>query len=338
MDLHLKEFGVKCTLEYMREHLRVLCGGDDLAFSTSCPWFTMEAYYTWAKARGVYVETDHEEPRDGMDLTFFSHRLYPRSVSYSDKKIVVAGGRLDKIVSSFCFLKKKDGIVNHLLNAQRCVGLMMNLWAYEKVYDFMEPLALKLVQQHFKESGSKLTPEWSGVFRSLPNEARMLSMWRPGKDEGSFFLPQLDWFKSKGVLTPSRCEYQSSLNRPTLGPMSNAAPLYIKRTTVPKFQQRKHGARGNRSGGAKLKLVGNAIVGGPSNSNKPRRRNARRNRGRGGRGAGLVEGLITQALADLSLREQASVLLPAVLELLSSRTSISRILRARLVLQLLNST
>lgn len=241
MDIYATIHGERCPMEYMRSMLKVLCGGDDLAFSTTCPWFTITAYAEWASARGVYVESDVLEPRNAMDLTFFSHRLYPRSVSlWKDKKLVVAGGRLDKLVSSFAYIKKEKGEINYLSNAQRVVGLMMNLWAYEDVYAYLEPFASHLVYQFFLDSGRVLTPDWNGVFNSMPTEARMLTLWKGGKTEACFLPPPLKWFKSKGF------EYQSTLNRPLLSRMQSYAtpkrktfPIQTARTTVLRQTKRK---------------------------------------------------------------------------------------------------
>jgi hypothetical protein len=271
----------------------MICGGDDLAFSTKYAWFTISAYAEWAQHRGTYAESDVLEPRKSMDLTFFSHRLYPRTVKlWKDKKLVVAGGRLDKIISAFSYLKKKRGVIDYLANAQRVVGLLVNLWAYEDVFNYLEPYASHLVYQYFLESGKLLTPDWSGVFNSLPNEAKMLTLWSKGKPEGCF----LPWEKR---LPLGVKEYQSRLldevlpvlKRPPEGLMSRkyANPTY---STI-RANNNKAWAKalGQKKKVVKLRKrpVAAVVIGAPSNRKRSRRRRGPRTgrpnaSGLGGRG------------------------------------------------------
>lgn len=289
MDLWFVQYGKSCTIQELRDGLKVLCGGDDLAFSTKYSWFTIAAYADWAQHRGTFCESDVLEPRNAMHLTFCSHRLYPRSVKFwPNKKLIVAGGRLDKIVASFSYLKKRRGVVDYLANAQRVVGLLVNLWAYEHVYNYLEPYALHLVYQYFLESGKILTSDWSGVFSSLPSEAKMLTLWAKGKPEGTF-LP-----REKRLLTGVKV-YQampvnlSVLKRPPEGLMSRKYANPVFRTI--RANNNKAWAKAmspkKKVVQARKALPGPAVVIGTTTT----RKRSRRRRGRGpGRSNGSGSG------------------------------------------------
>jgi len=271
MDIYHEVHGEHCSIQYMRDNLELLCGGDDLAFSTRCPWFTITAYALWAEKRGIYVESDVLDPRNAMDLTFFSHRLYPRSVSFwKDKKIAVAGGRLDKIISSFSYLKTKDGKVDYCANAMRVASLLVNLWAYEEVFNYLEPYASHLIYQYFYDSGRVLTKEWQSIFNALPNEQRMLTMWRKGRSEGYFFPDEIKQSTSKGVH-----EYQSVLKDPHVDLMqSYATPLFKSFPAAPKKAARKSTKKGKAP--ARRVAAGTVIT---QPVARPRKRGGRKGRG-----------------------------------------------------------
>jgi len=160
----------------MRQHLKQVNGGDDLAYSTDREWFGITQLAHYVASRGMYLETNFTEPRNAMTLTFFSHNLYPRLVESRNVYVYVACGRLSKVLSAFSYLKISDGEINWLRNASRVVGLMINLWPYRAEYNILHPYLYHLVHELFLRSGRNLTPEWSGVFRSIPSDNFMLAL------------------------------------------------------------------------------------------------------------------------------------------------------------------
>jgi hypothetical protein len=166
----------RCTIDQMRSHLLILAGGDDLAYSTDCSWFNITALAQQVQRRGVYLETDVLEPRDPMRLTFFSHKLYPRYVKLTNSYMLVAGGRLSKHISALSYLKKSGNDVDYLLNASRVVALMLNIWPYGDTFEIIQQYLYHLVHHFFLLSGQVSTPEWQGVFRSMPTDEKMLNL------------------------------------------------------------------------------------------------------------------------------------------------------------------
>lgn len=174
----------------MRQHLRQLNGGDDLAYATDSPWFTITALAQEVATRGMYLESDVVTPRSALKLTFFSHTLVPRKIDFNGSYVLAACGRLGKIVSSFSFLKKSDGVINWQRNAARLVGLMVNLWPYKREFDILFPYLYHLVHHFFLLDGRNLTAEWTGIFMSIPNDKMMLNL-RNGHtfERGFLFSP-----------------------------------------------------------------------------------------------------------------------------------------------------
>ncbi len=173
----------------MRKHLLQVNGGDDLCYSTDCEWFTITALAADVARRGMYLESDVLSPRDPMSLTFFSHNLFLRTIDCNNSLVYVAGGRLSKILSSFSYLKVKDGKVNWHRSATRVVGLMMNLWPYKREFDIVYPYLYHMIHHFFLQDGQKLTSEWSGVFRSIPCDEMMLVLRNGHNYESGYFFP-----------------------------------------------------------------------------------------------------------------------------------------------------
>lgn len=197
LDLYETKFGTPASLMMMRTALLILCGGDDLAFSTDQIWFTIALYAQWAAKRGIYLESDVLEPRNPMLLTFFSHNLYPRHVELTNSTVLVACGRLSKCLSAFGYLKTNDGHVSYLRNAQRFVGIMYNLWAYGDVYRSLYIYFYHLIHHLFLLDGQHLSPEWEGVFRAMPTDAKMLRLRMGYRREEVSFFPLLKSSSSK---------------------------------------------------------------------------------------------------------------------------------------------
>jgi hypothetical protein len=189
LDCYYAKYGTYCTIDEMREHLKVLCGGDDLAFSTDQEWFNISILADWGRRRGIYLESDFLTPRNPMNLTFFSHSLFSRSMSFLSHPILVAGGRMDKMLSAFSYFKQKKGVIDYTATAMRVTALLTNLWAYEYTYKHVYTYCYHLVHHCFLQSGQILTPEWSGVFKSFPNDFSMYRLWMGSKLE-SRFSPQ----------------------------------------------------------------------------------------------------------------------------------------------------
>lgn len=182
------------SINDMRQHLKQLNGGDDLAYSTDRPWFGIVQLADYLAQRGVYLESDVLEPRDAMSLTFFSHNLFLRKIDLNQLHIYVAGGRLSKILSAFSFLKIKEGKVNWQRNAARVVGLMTNLWPYKFEFDILFPYLYHMIHHFFLLDGNNLSAEWSGVFRSIPTDETMLLL-RSGhaRESSSLFSSSHDF-------------------------------------------------------------------------------------------------------------------------------------------------
>jgi hypothetical protein len=182
------------TITSMREHLKQINGGDDLGYSTDRPWFDIVSLSHEVARRGMFLESDVLIPRRALALTFYSQTLRLRAIGDGTRSIYVACGRLGKILSAFSYLKTSEGKVNWLRNASRVVGLMFNLWPYREEYNIMFPYLYHLVHHFFLESGEILTPEWSGVFRSIPTDSMMMSL-RNGHayETGLVFSPHRDF-------------------------------------------------------------------------------------------------------------------------------------------------
>jgi hypothetical protein len=175
------------TIDEMRNHLKQLNGGDDLAYSTDREWFDILSLANEVSTRGIYLESDFLVPRDPMRLTFFSHNLMPRHIDINGSTVLVACGRLSKMVSAFSFLKTKDGAINWLRNASRVVGIMTNLWAYKFEFDLLYPYLYHMIHHFFLLDGQNLSSEWSGVFKGIPSDDRMLAL-RAGHAHQESFL------------------------------------------------------------------------------------------------------------------------------------------------------
>jgi hypothetical protein len=197
MDEHFAQFDQPCTIDIMRDNLLVLAGGDDLAYSTRSEWFSIVRLAGWAEKRGVYMESDFLTPRSPLRLTFFSHRLFPRYVAFCDRTVLVAGGRMNKMISAFHYQKKQNGVVDNLANAQRVVGLMMNLWAFADVYNLLYEYMYHLVHHYFLRDGQNLSPEWRGVFRSMPTDLTMMRLLSGRKPEAFFSSSKSGFCKVK---------------------------------------------------------------------------------------------------------------------------------------------
>jgi len=177
------------TIDSMRSHLKQINGGDDLGFSTDRPWFGISELAFEVARRGMYLESDVLTPRSAMAITFFSHTLRLRSIEGGSRHVYVACGRLGKILSAFNYLKKSEGQINWLRNASRVVGLMFNLWPYQREYDLMFPFLYHLIHHYFLQSGGSRTPEWDGVFRSVPTDSFMMSLRNGHAYEAGFVFP-----------------------------------------------------------------------------------------------------------------------------------------------------
>lgn len=193
----------------MRERLLQCNGGDDLAYSTSEPDFNIVALANSVAKRGMYLESDVLEPRNPMNLTFYSHNLYLRKLDSTNSYIYVACGRLSKILSAFSYLKIVKGEINWFRAASRAVGLMYNLWPYKVEYDIMYPYLYHMVHHFFLLSGGVLDSGWSGVFKSLPTDDIMMSIRSGAKREASFVFSSLPTLSSP-VTGKSRV-FQSAL-------------------------------------------------------------------------------------------------------------------------------
>lgn len=186
MDCYFLQYNQLCTITFAESHLEILVGGDDLAFSTDLDWFSVVKVAQWGKRRGIFLESDFLTPRNPMSLTFFSHSLFTRFSPILQKPILVAGGRMDKMISAFSYFKITDGKVDYFKTASRACALLMNLWAFEDVYNLVHDYVFHLVHHCFLKSGLVLTPEWAGLYRSFPSEFSMLKLWMGYKPETTF--------------------------------------------------------------------------------------------------------------------------------------------------------
>lgn len=213
MDLH-----PGCTIAEMRSHLAQWNGGDDLAYSTDSKNFGIVELANELSRRGVYLESDVLTPRDPMTLTFFSHILVPRKIDRTNTYVYAACGRLSKMLSAFSYLKISEGKVDWQRNASRVIGLMVNLWPFKREFDSLYPYLYHLIHHFFLLDGQKLTPEWSGVFKSIPTDDLMMILRNGNKFEGSsFFSPP----KHKSSFDLEKRVFQSALRNPSPINMSN---------------------------------------------------------------------------------------------------------------------
>jgi len=197
------------TISSMREHLRQINGGDDLCYSTDRSWFDIVSLAHEVARRGMYLESDVVVPRNALSLTFYSHTLRLRSVMDGSKHLLVACGRLGKILSAFNYLKTTDGVIDWFRNAGRVVGLMYNLWPYKREYDLMFPYLYHLIHHFFLCSGQTRSNEWEGVFRAIPTDFSMVSLRNGHAHEMSsdIFFSSRDF----GSCVPVKRSLQSAL-------------------------------------------------------------------------------------------------------------------------------
>lgn len=176
------------SIDDMRKHLRQVNGGDDLVYSTDKAEFTIVKLAELVAQRGMYLESDFLTPRNALQLTFFSHNLFPRLVR-GRHTVYVAGGRLSKLLSGFNYLKLNEGKIDWRRNASRVIGLMTNLWPYRTEFEILYEYLYHMIHHFFLLDGRNLTPEWSGLFRSIPNDDMMLALRNGHNFEGVNFFP-----------------------------------------------------------------------------------------------------------------------------------------------------
>lgn len=208
LDLHPDE-----DIASMRLHLKQKDGGDDLAFSTDRLSFGITELANHAAQYGTYFESDSLQPRDPMTLTFFSHNLILRQVNQNKKLIYVAAGRLSKIISAFSFIKKSNGQISWPRNAARLTGLMTNLWSYHAEFDILYPYLYHLIHHFFLLDGQRLTPEWTGIFKSIPTDQSMLVLRRGSTPESGFLFSTYQDQSSSDCIKRT---LQSALKRPKM--------------------------------------------------------------------------------------------------------------------------
>jgi len=193
----------------VQNHLLCLCGGDDFAFSTTKSWFTIAEFGSWVSYNcGPDVTSDYLTPRFAMDLTFFSHTLVLRE--FKDLKIYVPLGRLDKLIASFSYIKKENGVINWLSSAQRVIGLFVNVWASKSSFDILSPYIGHLIYEYFHLSGGVLTSEWRGVFDAIPNDINMFDRWLGVTREGGFpfFLSPMPFSRKLAIESKAKPNFK----------------------------------------------------------------------------------------------------------------------------------
>jgi len=189
-----------------REHLAVICGGDDHCWSTDILLANVLEFSKWALTRGTLIESPVLQPRGALELMFFSHQIVYRKVAhYGERLIPVAAGRVDKILASMAYLKvqrESQLYIDWYRNASRMCALLACLWPHKTQYDLFYPYCFHFIHDCHLRSGLPSTPAWSSLFASIPNDKAMMSLWKGARPEcrSCLITPYRTGFESKRAI------------------------------------------------------------------------------------------------------------------------------------------